>query len=48
MSGNVFLETEHLVLRRLVRTDAELLFAMDSDAEVVQLPLSIARQEPTI
>lgn len=34
MSDDVFLETERLVLRRLVPADAELLFELDSDPEV--------------
>jgi RimJ/RimL family protein N-acetyltransferase len=34
VSGDPFLETERLILRRLVPADAELLFDLDSDPEV--------------
>ena len=35
MRAKVFLETERLVLRRLVPSDAELLFALGSDRKEI-------------
>ncbi len=36
MSGNIFLETERLILRRFTRADADVLFALDDDLEVMR------------
>ncbi len=39
----IFLETERLILRQLTEDDADNLFELDSDPEVVRCDLSLFR-----